>query len=31
MLVVIRYTSSESVMSSGVGLEVGKYEKTPHN
>ena len=30
-MVVSRYTYSESVMSSDVGLEVGNDEKTPHN
>ena len=31
LLVMIRYSSSGSVVSSAVGLEVGNYEKTPHN
>ena len=31
LLVVSKYTSSDSVMSSDVGLEDVKYEKTTHN
>ena len=31
LLVISRYTSSESVMSSYVGLEVRKYKKKPYN
>ena len=31
LMVVSRYTSSESIMSSYVVLEVDKYEKTLHN
>ena len=31
LLVVSRYNSYESVMSPDDGLEIGKYEKNPHN